>query len=517
MQGVLMMEKYQLTRSHTILHRAIELFSQPLLSHQIAKYAYEIFSEMLSLKEKALFLSSEDGFSLVQQQGYDIPAWVVSQTSQLKELPVLHAGFVRHHWGRWFAQDWIDAFQPALVIPLVMKQKLFGWIVAKGTISGTFDEEKMQLAHTLLYLVQSALQSSEQQHELEQLQQQFNKNLYTLMGLQTYTTSLLTQTSLDDLYERAVDAFGELARSTITSLAVWDELRDRLVVVAYKDNSYRHKQYGEFFLQQEDMSKFTGRLYEFGKDNEYLDQIFTSSRDFSLLSAKYIILLGKENLVGFVTLSDSPVIEQDENFFETIQLLASITYLAIMQARRWEEVILQRDINHRKVQALSTLHLLTSNLGQCCDLDELMTLIAHTLTLYAKVNRMFLVLQTHEHFEVKSSLGMKPDLEISTEVMDKWIPALDSTICEYTSEGANKWLENLDIAPDTDTNCLIVVPFWRHRIKENWDLDQQSQSADFLGCLCIMGVQGGLSEEVYMVIDTIAHNLQPFLLFYLAA
>ena len=130
---------------------------------------------------------------------------------------------------------------------------------------------------------------------------------------------------------------------------------------------------------------------------------------------------------------------------------------------------------------------------------------------------MFLVLQTHEHFEVKSSLGMKPDLEISTEVMDKWIPALDSTICEYTSEGANKWLENLDIAPDTDTNCLIVVPFWRHRIKENWDLDQQSQSADFLGCLCIMGVQGGLSEEVYMVIDTIAHNLQPFLLFYLAA
>ncbi len=509
------MEDDSLTQSYITLKRSIEQFSQPLLPNQIALYAYDMFMSVLDLQTTALFLMEENGFKLVKQQVYGVDERTVLRTRNLVELPLYHAGLMTHHWERWFSADWLETYEPVLIVPLIMKHSLYGWIVSKGNAAGQLDKERLRLAHTLLYLVQSALERSEQQQTIVDLQQQFEKNRYTLMALQTFTASLLTQNSLTTLYDQAVDAFSELARSSVTSLAVWDEFRQRLVVVAFHDHLHRRRQYSEFFLRDNDVTPLLGSFYDMMKDGDILGQIFVSLDDFASLSAKYVILLGKTNVLGFVTLSDSTVLEQDLHFFETIQLLASITYLAILQARRWEELTLQRDLNQHKVQALTTLHHLTENLGLCGDLEELLALVTHTLTVHAKVTRMCIVLQDQNQFAVKSSVGLPPDFVMLDKVLTHFFTETDSTIYDYTAEGAMAWLDGLDIPQDTVTNCLIAVPFWRHQAREFWRPADRPKVYDHLyGCLCVMGMQDGLSEEHFLMIDTIAHNLQPFLRFY---
>ena len=509
------MENEHITYTYELLDSAIELFSQPLLSHQIAKYAFDVFIKMLALQETALFLEESESYLLIQQQLYTVSDWVVQYTEKLKDLPIFHAGIMTHNWDRWFADDWIKTFQPKLVIPLVMKHHLFGWIVSKGTVTGELNIEQLHIAHSLMYLVHSALERSEQYQALKDLQHQFDKNLYAMMALQTFTTSLLTQNSTEILYNQAVDAFSELARSRITSLTVWDDWRQRLVVVAYHNQMSPKKQYGEFYLRDITDVQLIGRLYEIGKDDDVLNSIFTSTTDFTLLSTKYIIFLGKERILGFVTLSESAVIEQDERLFETIQLLASITYLAIVQARRWEEVTRQRDINERKVHVLSTLHHLTENLGRCSDLDELLSLTRHTLLAHAKVNKMFIAIKDHGQFQIPISEGLPTDYVMVDPSLENWFLENDMTIYDYTIEGANQWLSEINFPQDNQTNCLIAVPFWRHHRDESLIQDDGVRD-ELLGCLCVMAVEGGLTEDYFLMIDTIAHNLQPFLMFFLA-
>ncbi len=506
------MENEHITYTYELLDSAIELFSQPLLSHQIAKYSFEVFIKMLALQETALFLEESENYSLIQQQLYALTGWEVPFTEKLKELPIFHAGIMTHHWDRWFAEDWIATFQPKLVIPLVMKHRLFGWIVSKGTKTGELNNEQLHIAHSLMYLVHSALERSEQHQALKDLQHQFEKNLYAMMALQTFTTSLLTQNSTETLYDQAVDAFSELARSRITSLTVWDDWRQRLVVVAYHNQMSPQKKYGEFYLRDTTDVPLIGRLYELGKDDDVLNSIFTSTTDFTLLSAKYIIFLGKERILGFVTLSESVVIEQNERLFETIQLLASITYLAIVQARRWEEVIRQRDINERKVHVLSTLHHLTENLGRCSDLNELLSLTRHTLIAHAKVEKMFIAFKNHGQLQIQISEGVPTDYTVPDQSLEKWFLENNTTIYDFTIEGANNWLSAINFPIDNQTNCLIAVPFWHHCM-DDLTIQEDEVHAGLLGCLCVMAVEGGLSEDYFLMIDTIAHNLQPFLMF----
>ncbi len=504
----------KLSHAYVTLDRAVEQFSQPLLPDQIAFFAYKTFIEVLDLHATALFLSADHRYYLADQQYYDTSVQEVPLTQQLRDLPVFHAGLIMHHYERWFPQKWIDDYEPTLIVPLVIKDSLYGWIVSKGNTESGLDDDRLSLAHTLLYLVQSALEKSEQQQTLVNMQKQFDKHRYTMMALQTYTASLLTQNSLAALYEQAVDAFSELTRSTQTALAVWDEFRQRLILVAFRDLLSRRKLYSEFFLCDDSASHHLGRLYDLTKDRSLLERIFVSLDYFEDLSAKYVILLGKEKVLGFVTLSDSGVLEEDDRFFETIQLLASITYLAILQARRWEEVILQRDLNERKVQTLSTLHHLTENLGLCNDLEELLALTTQTLTVHAKVTRMWIALRNQDQvLDIKFSIGMNENFFMSDEVMMQLFADSDATVYDYTAAGAYAWLDGLDIPQDEATNCLIAVPFWRSQILDFWHSSEQ-KTQDLFGCLCVIGVDGELTEEHYLMIDTIAHNMKPFLRFY---
>ncbi len=508
------MENEYIGQTCISLDKVIELFSQPLLSHQIANYAYEILTEMISSGAIALFLETQGGFSLTQQHSYPFSTWCVPYNSNLHHLPTYHAGIVTHNWERWFPLDWIEAFHPSVLIPLAMKQTLFGWIVCSERATKQWDKVQLEFAQSLLLLVQSALERNEQQQKITDLQSQFDKTIYSMMVLQTYTTSLLTQNSLQTLYRQAVDAFSELARSQVTTLAVWDDLRQCLMVVAFQDQLSGRKQYKEFILHDGDYGRLIDKLYEFGKDDEQLNRIFTSIDDFSDLSAKYMILLGKEQILGFVTLSDSSVIEQDTRFFETIQLLASITYLAIVQAKRWKELVWERDSNEQKMRVLSTLHYLMENLGQCNDLEELLNLTTSTLMIHAKVTRMFIVLQDHSQFVVKASIGLRPDFHVPESVLSHWFLDTDCSIYDYTSEGAKAWLEGLNYPQDDASNCLVIVPFWRHRNPDIEELNEQILLSNLIGCLCVMGVSEGLSEETQLTIETISHNLHPFIRFH---
>ncbi len=499
---------------HEALVKAVEIFSQPLLEDQIAQYAFSLFNEIFTMEQAYLFVRRGEMFHLIQVDHAEMQRFREPVTDRLERFPLFHAGLLTHDFAKWFSEELITTFSPKLLIPLSMNQTLFGWILTSSQVIDRNHAQEWQLAHSMLYLIQSALQRSEQQKQLESLYQIRDKNMYTMLALHTYTASLLTQTSLELLYQQAVDAFRELVRSEVVSLAIWDDTRQHLGLVAYHNERSPLRFYTEFHLKQTQTQNYTGRLFDLTEDAELLSKLFVSIEEFQRLSTRYVILLGKESIIGLVTLSDSEILGKDRDFFEIIRLLASITYLSIMQTRSWLALTVEKESSDRKYQALMLLNQVTQSLGQCLDLEELLSLLMTTLTLSAHVTKVFILLHQNQEIIMYSSIGLPEQFQVSQATLNTWLTYQDMTLFDYTHEGAVSWFHGEIDESDEAINCFLMIPWWRYRASSNETFDESLIPEDYLGCIGILGMDNGMTEDMQIMIETISLHIKPFLQYF---
>ena len=59
-----------------------------------------------------------------------------------------------------------------------------------------------------------------------------------------------------------------------------------------------------------------------------------------------------------------------------------------------------------------------------------------------------------------------------------------------------------------------MIPWWRYRASSNETFEEGLISEDYLGCIGILGMENGLTEEMQIMIETISLHIKPFLQYF---
>ena len=113
---------------------SVDYFSQFLSLEQILSYGYEFFHDTLGLKASAIYYLDDDTYKLVSKivDDYDIKLKEHKKNDKINNIATLYGRILYENFQKYFDEDFVDYFDPELIIPLIVKDKLYGFIISDG-------------------------------------------------------------------------------------------------------------------------------------------------------------------------------------------------------------------------------------------------------------------------------------------------------------------------------------------------------------------------------------------------
>ncbi len=74
----------------------------------------------------------------------------------MKTIATLFGRIITHDFDSYFQEDFIESFNLKMVIPLIVKDRLVGFIASDGKEEGVFSEDEMQVAGAMMQLMNTA-------------------------------------------------------------------------------------------------------------------------------------------------------------------------------------------------------------------------------------------------------------------------------------------------------------------------------------------------------------------------
>jgi hypothetical protein len=300
----------------------------------------------------------------------------------------------------------------------------------------------------------------------------------------------------------ATDIFSELTSSRITSFGLYDEIKDKIVLRGYKDvfSSVKHQM--DFSLVN---STYEGYkvVFHFQKDKKLLQGIFRNYEDFKYMDAEYIILIVREKVLGFVTIS-KPVNDRayDQSLFDLVESLAASTYISFKNAIYFNEINRQRKTIQQKLHTLTNLNGLIKNINSCATIEELCDLSIKTLHYSFGIRKAFIALKQNNDFIIKKHVGFELN-HSKLETNRLWINTYQDSVVSYLSYDALEYLPKYLLNDIGSTNCLVINPI----SSSNADIDQDQGP---LGYIVVLETTQNLKEEEALLIQTLANSISPF-------
>ncbi|MBM7541212.1 GAF domain-containing protein [Amphibacillus cookii] len=491
------------------LLKAVEFFTQRFNTEQITEFAFEFSNEILTLNASALFIKRDEGFVLKYNRLYPFNECKIPDSTELRHFPAHFGNIVVDNFEAFFSKQIIEQFNIKLVIPLMVDNYMVGFILTNGKVVDDFKKDDYIVADALMRLINNSLENCKYFAELKESNAKLDQKNFDLFAINQNTKVMLSEVTLEKLYTIATEVFSEVSGSRVTSFGIYDAVTEVIKIKGYRDVTNYQKYYTEIELVD---TRYRGEpiVLHIERDANIIQKLFVNYDVFQQLSAKYIVLIVKEEILGLVTLGQ-PLNKDDydPSLFELIESLAGSTYIAINNAMMFDELAIQKQKIDRKFKVLSSLNKLVRNINHCRTMEELTHLTAKTLQLYFGVKKMFFAFQQEGQYKITSSIGLEADEQLFL-INDQWEDALSGETLYGFSEGAIKKYFNEEMQKlVNETNCVVISP-----ILTSKGLDDSMVMEDNplpFGFLIVLEAKDSLKEEEVLLIDTITKNISPII------
>lgn len=490
----------QLSKNNSLL-QAIDFFTQKFNIAQLSSYAFEFTNQILSLESSALFIKEEGFFKLIKVKGYDIDHYAIADTPSLQNVATLNGNVMTSGFENYFKVSEIDMFDAKLIIPLIIRDLLYGFIISKGRECSSLSDDDMIMSKALMQLINNSLESSKNIADLQLINKQLDQKIFNLFSINHSSRMLLSELELSRLYSLAIDIFSELTSSRVTSFGLYDEIKNKIVIRGYKDVFSSDKYYGDFELADNAYKGYKA-VFHYQNDKEELQQIFKNYDDFKHMDVEHIILLVKDKVLGFVTIS-KPVNDRayDQALFELIESLAASTYISFKNAMYFSEIDRQRKSIEQKLHILTNLNSLIRNINSCISLEELCDVAVKTLYYGFNIKKAFIALKEKNSYFIKNHIGFELN-DDKLIINEKWSNINKDTFVSFMSSEVPKYLSEQLVSDIGPSNCLVISPI----NSDNIDIEED---VDIIGYLVVVHTQESLKEEEVLLIETLCNSITP--------
>lgn len=412
---------------------------------------------------------------------------------------------------RFLPKDLLYAFPSRLGVPLIVEDELYGFILTNRIENNPeFGQDDYIIAEALMQLFSTSLSNYKSYQDLHEAKLELDEKIFNLFAINQSSKVLLSELNLSNLYSLSIDVFSELTQSSITSFFLYDDKGECFTLRGMKDtfnpnNNFVLSVYPTHDYHLDRMKPILDMNNL--EDAAFFNSFFNNIQDIMpLLNPSYIVLLIKNGkLLGFVTLGES-ITEKPYNkgIFELIESLASSTYIALSNAKYFNETNEQKALLQNKFDRLVSLNHLMKNINSASTVDQLSRLILSTLHISFGIKKGFLALSdaSHSNFKILESIGMKncPQIFTLTENMSCLI------------EGEHFIVNSKDqlpvLLPKELSDCLdcgsgaLFVPICIERIE-----------TELLGVIAIFEFSETIisDQESVLIVDTIANHIAPVL------
>ena len=449
------------------LIQAIELFSQKLNFDQVVYTCMDSINELLTVQKAAIYVHEGDKYILKKQKGYKSCASELDDSQQLRELPLFHAGLLyRDTSKKYFDSMLIEEMDVKMVVPLIIENSLFGFILIGNKIEGDYDEDNYVLAEAMMRLVNNALENYKKYLDIQKINSELDEKVFNLFAINQASKVLLSELDIYKLYSLAVDVFSELTQSAVTGFILYDRPSGALILKSYR-NIFNVNQKTDM------VARFNGHVQinpykiivntDNEDDVEYLRSIFPNYDEMvEKLNAKYfVLLLKKQELYGVVTLGSS-VTEREykSSIFELIESLATSTYIAISNAELFDKVNEQKLLINKKFEKLVMLNSLLKNINSSESIDVMSQLVLKTLGIAFKVDKALIAAYDKEKdcFTIMNTLGFKTKKR-KLMITKTWKRVFEGdTIFEGETKAAKNFIKGDFLEEIGEISGIIISP-----------------------------------------------------------
>lgn len=486
---------------HEAMLEAIDFFTQKFNIDQLSDYSFEFTNNILCLDESALFIKEGTSFLLKKSKNFSSPCDVIEDTPKLQRIATLYGNVMTSSFDSYFENKDIEMMKPTLIIPLIIKDLLYGFVVSRSETVSRLSKEDLAVSKALMQLINNSLESSQNFLELQHTNRQLDQKIFNLYSINQSSRMLLSELDLTKLYSLAIDIFSELTSSRVTSFGLYDEIKNRIVLRGYRDVFSADKHQLDFELKQSSYSGYK-MVFHYEQDKKLLQEIFVNCEDFKQLAAEYIILIVKEKVLGFVTIS-KPVNDRayDQALFELIESLAASTYISFKNAIFFTEIHRQKQSIQQKLHIMTNLNSLIRNINSCTTVEELCDISIKTLHYSFGIKKAFIALLDGNRYIIKNHAGFQLKQEWF-DLNHKWENIHGNTYACYLGNEVEEYFP-AQLALDVGiSNCLIISPL----VYNNIDLDDEALP---LGYIVVLHTSQSLKEEEVLLVETLSNSIAP--------
>ena len=202
------------------LIEAIQFFSSRLTLQQITDAAFDFVNELLTVNKSAMYILEDGQYKLKKYRGIQFSP-VIGKIQQNLSLAnfALYVGHVVSgvdNLSRFFAPEILAGLDAKVMLPLLLEEKLYGFFLLSGRVSGPFNENDIMVCTTLMNLFNSSMENSRRLEVLQRTNQELDEKIFNLFAINQSARAMLTEHELDNLYKLSVDVFQNLLLSAQT-------------------------------------------------------------------------------------------------------------------------------------------------------------------------------------------------------------------------------------------------------------------------------------------------------------
>ncbi|WP_017755712.1 GAF domain-containing protein [Calidifontibacillus oryziterrae] len=490
-----------------VLLNAIDFFTQRFHVEQIMEFGYRFVNELLTLESSALFIREGNSFVMKTENGYHVNQYSLTSTKKLDEIPLFHGHIITTNLQSYFPAETIELFSIRLVVPLIIDTELAGFIVSKGKKNSELDSDDLSMVDYLMKLINHSLENNQRFLDFQKINSDLDRKIFNLFVINQSTKALLSELRLGNLYSNATDVFSEVSGSKVTSFGIFDPLTNKIKISGYRNVNSFSVYYTELELKERKYAS-PNIVLHIKEDLDLIKSLFVNWQEFENLDAQYIVLIVKDEILGVVTISEAVNgVSYSRADFELIESLAATTYIAITNAKLFNEIKAQKEEIEKKYKALSMLNKLSRTINSGKTKDELFSLTLQTLQLgYGVKKAFFSVRSKNNDYIIIKSVGLDDvdgqNYQIPQNVKDK---LTIETYYNYESIRVSDYFTNHKLIEKFgDVNGIVLSPLFM----EN-KLQLSKETID--GYLVVIETNDNLKEEEILIIDTITKNISPIL------
>jgi len=492
---------------------AIRFFANRLTYEQITDTSFDFVNELLTADKSVMLLFREGRYKVHKTRGVNLIGYELAQTPELAGF-ALYVGNVIHGRSQleaYFPKDLLDAVDANVMIPLTLEDKLNGFVLVSGRVSGKFNESDILVCETLMNLFNNALEGCMRLERLQVTNRELDEKIFNLFAINQSAKAMLTEHRLEELYSLAVDVFSELTQSAYTGFFLFDDPSEKYTLKAYRDVFHANTLNKlSFTLNEETPVNTLKQIADLSVDADiaYFESLYLEGiAPLEMVNARYVVFIyGKQGKVlGFVTLGETVSgALYKKSAFELVDSLASYTYIALSNAMLLKVVNDQKELLQLKLDRLMTLNTLMKNINSADSSSRMIALALETLTVSFGVESCLVTLYNDGKDTLDVHAASDPSLEGLSIPMNEIISPLreGKILFESRSENVSLYVGDEISNAIREKSGVLMIPMTLDRYE-----------LKLIGAIMIFRHKKSVlsNEEDVLTYETVANHMAPLI------